>query len=362
MSAARIVVMFQNYRSLILDGKQFKSPELKLLCEQKLSALANENWEFMLFAFIAEWLNDSSTVHVRTSGTTGPPKKISVSKDRMLKSARLTIRQLQLQPGSAALLCLSCEHIAGKMMAVRAFAGGLNLLTVEPSSNPLKSIPTGQSIGFAAFVPMQVQEIMDNKKTAKKFEKIKSVLIGGSPISDALKSHMKKMRNTVYETFGMTETISHIALKKLSDGNEHFTALDGITVTADLRGCLVINAPDISGKPIVTNDIVALKDERNFTWLGRFDNVINSGGIKLIPELLEEKIKGVVTGRYFFKGMPDKKLGEKLILFIEGNEFRLNDLRHLKKELRRILGKYETPKDIIFLPEFKITSSGKIKR
>ncbi len=361
--------MFQNYRSLILNGEQFRPPELRLLCEQKLKTLTNENWEFRLFAFIAEWLGESSTVNVRTSGTTGKPKEIRIPKDKMIRSAQLTVKHLKIPARSSALLCLSCEHIAGKMMVVRAFAGGLNLITTEPASNPLKSADIGCRIDFAAFVPMQAQEMLRAKRSKMLFGQIRNALIGGAPVPYELRLQLRKMTNNVYETFGMTETISHVALKKLSNdrsqtaaGDNRFTTLRGITVTKDTRNCLVILAPQISKNPIITNDIVEIKDGRNFKWLGRFDNMVNSGSIKLIPELLEEKIRGVVARRYFFKGMPDKKLGEKLALFIEGNEFPAGDLRHLKKELSRMLGKYEIPKEIIFLPVFKTTASGKIIR
>jgi len=362
-------VIFKKYRSLTVNGKKFSTPELKLLCDKKSNSLNKENWEHKLYSFISEWLNESPTVEARTSGTTGAPKEISIRKDKMLQSARLTIRHLHLQSKDSAIHCLTCEHIAGKMMVVRAFAGELNLITVEPTSNPLQSIPIDKRIDFAAFVPLQVKEILSDKKTANQFTQIKNVLIGGAAIPFELNTNLKVLRNNIYETYGMTETISHIALKKLSTGNrqlitdnsDYFTTLEGITVKTDDRNCLVISAPHISDNPIITNDIIELKDEKNFKWLGRFYNVVNSGGVKLIPELLEEKIREVVQRRYFFKGLPDERLGEKLVLIIEGKEFSENELYQLKIRLSKNLAKYEIPKEIIFIPKFKIMDTGKIK-
>jgi len=282
----------------------------------------------------------------------------------MLKSAMMTIRSLRLKPNHSALLCLSCEHIAGKMMVVRAFAGKLNLITAEPSSNPLKDISETQRIDFAAFVPLQVNEMLSEKKTAARFERIKKIIIGGAPVSSELRMKLKNLKNSIYETYGMTETISHVALKRLSGSrqDEDFEALESVSFNLDERGCLVVTAPHLSDVPIITNDVVKLRTRRRFKWLGRFDNVINSGGVKLFPEILEEKVRHLIARRYFFAGRPDKRLGEKPVLVIEGKGFSENELVHLKSALGNCLGKYEVPKEIIFLPEFRTTANGKIIR
>lgn len=316
-----------------------------------------------LKSFIEEWKNSDSAITARTSGTTGTPKTIELEKNRMLQSALMTLRFLNLQPTDNALLCLSPEHIAGKMMTVRSIAGLLNLIPVEPSANPLKAFNNKQEIHLAAFVPLQVKEILKNKTTAKKFVQIKNVLIGGAPASPELRKQLSKLKNNIYETYGMTETISHVALKKISGKlTDYFETLPGISVKRDKRGCLVINAPALVAEPIITNDLVELKDKHHFKWLGRIDNVINSGGVKIIPELLEEKIKSLIHQRFYFAGTKDNHLGEKLVLAIEGNAYPERKLTALKQQLGKALGKYEVPREIMFLAKFQESSAGKIKR
>ncbi len=354
--------LFPQFQSLTLNGKKYHSGEIKALSEEKLNRLPEEHWETKLFGFLGEWFNDSPTIIARTSGTTGKPKAIKIEKDKMLQSAMMTIRYLQLLPNDAALLCLSCGHIAGKMMVVRAFAGGLSLVSCEPCSNPLMQIPESQKIDFAAFVPLQVKEILSSFKTSNQFKQIKNVLIGGAPISPELKNWLHRMPNAIYETYGMTETISHVALKKLSkESNEdYFTLLNGITVESNEQDCLVIHAPYLSPEPIITSDIAELKDNRHFKWLGRADNVVNSGGVKLIPEVLEEKIRHLTSRRFFFAGKQDEKLGERLLLVIEGDVYSEDELIELRKELSKALDKYELPKEILFVSRFRETPEGKI--
>jgi len=323
-------------------------------------------WEKQLDNFIHEWENNLPYVIAYTSGTTGNPKEIRIEKTKMMQSALMTLRYLGIQPNETALLCISSEYIAGKMMVVRSFAGLLNLLPVAPSSNPLAAISDEQVIGLAAYVPLQVQGILKNKKTATKFAKIKNVLIGGAPVSSELRKKLSKFKNNIYETYGMTETVSHIALRKLSDDRQqttdYFETLPGIIVKKDKRDCLVIYASALSDTPIITNDLVELSGNRKFKWLGRFDNVVNSGGVKLIPELLEEKIKQFVPRRFFLKGNSDKRLGNKLILVIEGSAFSEKALKTLKNKLSKVLGKYEMPKETLFQQKFEETASGKLKR
>lgn len=363
------MMIYKKYRTLAINGTSLSAPVLKSLCRQKIIALPKENWERDFYKFILEWLSGTNSVSTRTSGSTGTPREIRINKDKMLASALMTIDFLNIQKGTHALLCLPCEHIAGKMMVVRAFAGCLNLIPVEPSSNPLKAVPKNGKIDFAAFVPMQADEILSNKQTARQFAQIKNVLIGGAPLSGELKQKLSRFRNNIYETYGMTETVSHVALKKLSAGNpktasrnEYFTTLPGIMVAADYRNCLVIHAPFLSKKPIITNDLVELKDNSHFKWLGRFDNVVNSAGVKLIPELLEKKIRHLLSRRYFFTGLPHAKMGRQLTLVIEGKAFSGKKMNQLKSALSACLSKYEIPKKIIFLPAFKMTTTGKIQR
>ncbi len=361
---------FRNFRSLRLSGKTFPEKVLRAFAQKQSERAPAETWEKHFYRFIKEWLNENDFVETKTSGTTGVPKIIRLEKNKMLASAFLTLRYLQINENNNALLALSCEHIAGKMMVVRAFAGKLNLFTVSPTANPLLHFPENRQIDFAALVPLQVKDILSNSATVHRFEKIRKVIIGGAPVSAELVTILKKKRNDVFETFGMTETISHIALKKISgndDNNEDsqnpdFETLEGVFVETDKRGCLVIHAPFLSEKPIVTNDLVELQDENHFRWLGRLDNAVNSGGVKLIPELLEEKVRRLISQRFFFAGLPDEKLGEKLILVIESNQYPEEQLALLQNKLSDVLGKYELPKSVFFIPVFSETSSGKINR
>ena len=354
--------MFRNFRTLTINDKQFNAPELKTLCAYKLKILKPDNWEYKFYRFVSEWLNDSAYITAHTSGTTGVPKKIKIRKEAMLRSAQMTNRFLKLRKGDTALLALSCDYIAGKMMVARSFAGSLNLIPVEPSANPLKFVSTKQKIAFASFVPLQVKAILKNSSVGK-FTGIRNVLIGGAPLTPELRKKFSHYRNNIFETYGMTETISHIALKRLSaPASGWFKTLDAITVKKDKRDCLVLNVPFISKKSIITNDIVALQSSKHFKWLGRADNVINSGGVKLLPETLEEKIKPLMKRRFFLKGKKDSLLGEKSVLVIEGSAFSPPALSALQKKLHRHLHKYELPKEIVFIPKFRETASGKIIR
>lgn len=319
-----------------------------------------------LYTFINELEDSTPSITVHTSGTTGKPKKISIKKIAAQHSALLTLRYLYMQAADTALLCLSTDYIAGKMMVVRAATGLLQLLPVEPASNPLLAVPAHKEIALASFVPLQVSEILKNKKTAKIFTQIKNVLIGGAPVSQTLSSKLAKMENNVYETYGMTETVSHIALRKLSGNRgtqkKYFETLSGITVRKDKRGCLVIHAPAFTMQPIITNDLVELSGNKRFVWLGRIDNVVNSGGVKLIPEVLEEKIKPLIQQRFYFKGTDDIKLGSKLVLVIEGKVFSEWKIKKLNNRLKKVLNPYEMPKSILFHSKFRETKTGKIKR
>ncbi|TMU57670.1 AMP-binding protein [Flagellimonas algicola] len=324
--------------------------------------------------FLVEWGMDTPVVMVQTSGSTGTPKDISLTKEHMVNSALSTGSYFNLQPGDTALLCLPCSSIAGKMMLIRALVLGLELDYVEPSSTPLSGI--GKNYDFSAMVPLQVE------KSLTQFDQIKTLIIGGASVSLELREKLKTIPAQCYETYGMTETITHVAVKAIQNSKlkiensenpkveqsngrtiqqSNFSALPNITFSQDNRGCLVIDAPKISDKPVVTNDIVALHSETEFQWLGRFDSVINSGGVKLIPEQIEQKIAPLVAARFFVVGIPDETLGQKLVLVIEGEETDSSELLQQIKSLKD-LEKYEVPKDILYSSTFFETTSGKVDR
>ena len=307
-----------------------------------------EPFERHIGNFLLDWFDDKSYIELSTSGTTGTPKVIKIEKQAMLDSALATGDFFNLKPGDTMLHCLPTNYVAGKMMFVRSFILGLDMKFVEPNSDPLKNID--EEFDFCAMVPLQAKNSLKKLKAGK----IKKLIIGGVKVHKALELELVKLPMEIYETYGMTETITHIAAKKV--GEKAFTTLPNVTVSNDERQCLVITAKNISKNEIVTNDLVHLISDTEFIWAGRIDNVINSGGIKLMPEQIEDKLSTLIPRRYFIYGKLDEILGEKAVLYIEGESF------DLEESIFSILNKYEKPKEIIFIPKFKDTATGKIMR
>jgi O-succinylbenzoic acid--CoA ligase len=308
--------------------------------------------------FLLDWLDEKPTIEVKTSGSTGKPKSILLKKSHMVNSALATGNFFALQPGNSALLGLPSDFIAGKMMLVRAMVLGLELDYTEPSTSPLEYV--SNSYDFCAMVPLQLE------KSLGQLKRIKTLLVGGAPISKTLEKRIKLESSTVFETYGMTETITHVAVRKIHPAvpskveETFFQTLPGVTISSDSRDCLVINAPDICDNQIISNDLVRLVSETEFKWLGRYDTIINSGGVKLIPEQIENRLAQIITDRFFVSGVPDEKLGQKLVLLVEGEI----DVEALFKKITELpsLEKYEVPKAIYILPSFLETETGKIKR
>lgn len=305
--------------------------------------------------FLLDWLDDKDYVIVKTSGSTGYPKKIKIKKQAMVNSAIATGDFFNLRPGDKVLHCLPSNFIAGKMMIVRAIVLGLDLDMVEPAAFPL--IDYEKNYTFSAFTPMQL------KNFAKHLKAIKTVIVGGGQVSKTIIDLIKDKKPNVYETYGMTETVSHIAVKQLNNFSHaelvsasHFKILPNISISTDERNCLVIEAPMLSEEKIITNDIVKLYSETEFEWLGRYDNVVNSGGIKLFPEQIEAKLQDKIDREFFVTSKLDDTLGEKLILVIEGDKINIDN------SVFESLDKYEKPKEILFIKKFAQTASGKIHR
>ena len=305
-----------------------------------------EDFEKPVGDFLLDWFDGKSYIEMHTSGSTGIPKIIRVDKQAMVNSALATGDFFELHAGNKALHCLPVKYVAGKMMLVRAMILGLDLEFVAPSSHPLRNVDG--NFDFAAMVPLQAQNSLSD------LHRIKKLIVGGAKINSALENQLIKLPTQVYETYGMTETISHIAAKSV--GEKAFTVLPNVTISYDDQNCLVIHAPRISDDVIETNDVVELVNENQFIFLGRIDNVINSGGIKLLPEQIEEKLAGKIEPRYFISSTEDKELGEKIILVIEGDSFTVDT------SIFDGLDKYEKPKEILFVPKFKETGNGKIIR
>lgn len=300
--------------------------------------------------FLNRWRSDSEFIEAHTSGSTGVPKRIMLAKRDMLKSASNTVRFFGLGPDSLLLLPLSVSYIAGKMMVVRAIISGAELLVVKPSNNPLYGLSPDRKISLMAIVPSQIEAVIPYA------DRIENLIIGGAPMSPQQEQAVIEAGIEAYATYGMTETSSHVALRRLGEGCYH--ALDGVTFSCDSRGCLVINAPDYTFKSLKTNDMVELEDDRTFRWLGRYDNVINSGGIKLFPEKIETAICRLLGGRRFYiTSRKSEKWGEEAILVVEGEE-----IEGLAEKLISVLDSVQRPKDIVYQERFDMTSSGKIKR
>lgn len=318
--------------------------------------------------FLNDWFSKNNVIIVKTSGSTGVPKEIPLQKKYMMNSALATGSYFDLKENTTALLCLPIEYIAGKMMLIRALTLGWHLDIIEANSNPLKAI--SKEYDFGAMVPLQVENSID------KIHQIKKLIVGGGVVSNQLQKKLQSISTEVFATYGMTETVTHIAVKELNNftslreritkqsiSKAFYQTLPGVEIYKDQRNCLVINAPKVSNETIFTNDVVDLISDTQFEWLGRFDNVINSSGIKLHPEKIEEKLAKIINQRFFVAGISDEKLGEKLVLIVESvisTEMKkrlTNKIQNLKS-----LTKFEIPKEIYFLEEFIETETKKIQR
>lgn len=346
------------HASFKLNGQSFESERLQNLAHNFIKN--GEPYEEALGYFLLEWLNKDDFVEVKTSGSTGPPKTIKVKKIFMANSAMATGKFFKLPAETTALLCLPASYIAGKMMLVRALVLGWHLDTVLPKSNPLDQV--FKRYDFCAMTPFQ----LDN--SLSRLHLIKKLIVGGGALSFHIQDMVQGIGTKVYETYGMTETVSHIAAKRVNSKKGKklfapFKVFPNVTISQDERNCLVINAPKITENTIVTNDIVELLTYKKFIWKGRIDNVINSGGIKIHPEEVEKKLQKIILSRFFITSLPDVALGDRLVLFVEAafSEEALDDLKQRISDLETLI-KFEIPKKIYFVEKFEETHTGKINR
>lgn len=312
-----------------------------------------KNWQIPILNLIKSWYDNNNTLLISTSGTTsGKSVFFSVKKKFFINSVINTKKFFNIKKGQKSLLCLSTDFIAGKMVLIRAIVLKLKLYCVFPSSSPINNID--YFFDFVSMVPLQVFNSINY------LFRIKILLIGGGKISLELNNILKKISTNCYASYGLTETLGHIALKKINNNDNkinYFKSLPGIKLKCNKNKCLIIYAPSINKKKIYTNDIVKFYSHNEFEWLGRYDNLINSGGIKIIPEIIEEKISLYIKKPFFIAGIPDKLLGQRIVLFIEDNKkqnFSKNIFLNLKNIYR--------PKNIFFISVFSKTKSGKINR
>ena len=328
--------------------------------------------------FLSEWNNDSDTVLVHTSGSTGKPKPMMVEKKRMLNSARITCDFLGLKPGDSALLCMSLDYIAGKMVVVRSIERHLHLISVPPSGHPLKDVD--EEIIFAAMVPMQVYNTLQVPEERERLSRIRHLIIGGGAIDAALEQELQSLPGdiAIWSTYGMTETLSHIALRRINgdEASEWYQPFDSVHISQTEEGCLVIDAPQVCAETLVTNDIVEIEpyiynkvEKLRFRIKGRKDNVICSGGIKIQIEEVETLLKPHLEKPFMLAKKKDEKFGEIAVLLSEDE-----DIKKVEATVRRLLSdesekssdhkkyKYWIPKEFRYVEHLPLTETGKPKR
>ncbi|WP_434503561.1 AMP-binding protein [Prevotella sp.] len=309
--------------------------------------------------FLTEWNNESDMILVHTSGSTGNPKPMYVEKKRMLNSARITCDFLGLCPGDTAFLCMPLDYIAGKMLVVRSIERKLNLVSVTPSGHPLKDISLSfDKPSLAAMVPLQVYNSLNVAAEAETLRSFTHLIIGGGAIDDELAKALRSFPNHVWSTYGMTETLSHIALRRLNgdSASEWYTPFDSVDVSQNEDGCLVIDAPLVHDGKLVTNDIVELKDGK-FRILGRKDNVICSGGIKIQMEEVERALRPYMESNFMITKRSDKKFGEIVVLITEND-----NIAEVEAICKRVLPKYWCPHDYLHIESIPLTETGKPAR
>lgn len=328
--------------------------------------------------FLSEWNNDSDTVLVHTSGSTGKPKPMMVEKKRMLNSARITCDFLGLNPGDSALLCMSLDYIAGKMVVVRSIERHLHLISVSPSGHPLKDVD--EEITFAAMVSMQVYNTLQVPEERERLTHIRHLIIGGGAIDASLEKELQALPGNIaiWSTYGMTETLSHIALRRINgdEPSEWYQPFDSVHISQTEEGCLVIDAPQVCAETLVTNDIVEIEpyiynkvEKLRFRIKGRKDNVICSGGIKIQIEEVETLLKPHLEKPFMLAKKKDEKFGEIAVLLSEDE-----DIKKVEATVRRLLSdesekssdhkkyKYWIPKEFRYVEHLPLTETGKPKR
>lgn len=311
-----------------------------------------------LEAFFEEWHNDEPTVWVHTSGSTGTPKPLQVEKERMKASAHLTCRFLGLKEGDTALLCMHLQYIAGKMVVVRSLVAGLKLIPIAPCGHPLKNM--NEAPTFAAMIPMQVYNSLQVPEEKQLLKNIKHLIIGGGAIDSSLAKELKVFPNRVWSTYGMTETLSHIALRQLNgnEASDWYTPFENVRIRLSKEGTLIIHATKVCAEELVTNDIAEINHEGKFRILGRKDNTINSGGVKIQIEQVEALLKEHLSIPFQITAAPNKKFGEIVVLLYN----KVADEAVIRTVCEEKLPPYWVPKKYIPIDELPLTGTGKPDR
>lgn len=333
--------------------------------DDKVKQYADVYRQVLLFS--RAWLGGEQTFYLQTSGSTGVPKPVSISRKQMLASIRGTAIALQLQRGHSSLVCLHPDYIAGMMMLARGWEIGMNMYFVAPCSRPLRYFTPETGFDFLAMVPMQLQQSLENQPDRSVLDRCGKVIVGGAAVSAALERATQQTPAAVYATFGMTETVSHVALRRINGKHPEtdYELLPDIEARTDERGCLMLCGEVTQNRWITANDIVTFTTPRRFRFEGRADFVINSGGVKIFPEQLEQKIAKLgltflEKKRFVVSSLPDMRLGERAVLAIESD--RMPEPQHILRVLKNNLERYHAPQGIFFVPQFPETATGKIDR
>lgn len=351
--------------SFELNGLEVSLPE-----SQQAHITSARGFEYHTLTFLNAWLAGEQEFTLQTSGSTGTPKSIAHTRQQMIASAQATLTYLQLPADTVAVTCIPTQFIGGRMMLVRAWLGGLPLRAITPQADALHVALQSGRVGFIALVPQQLEHFLSHHaEELPLLRDTQAIILGGGPVSIPLEEQIIAIPCPVFHTYGMTETVSHIALKRLNGARRqrYFEALPGVTLATDAENRLRIKAPVTLGEWLQTNDVVLLHGESQFEWLGRADMVINTGGIKVNPETLEEKIiswwkTNERSERFFILGMPHDTLGEQLVLVIEGAPWSKAKQLETLAALKLHLPQYQNPKSLRFVSKFVETDSGKIKR
>lgn len=322
--------------------------------------------------FCQRWLAGQQEFVVQTSGSTGAPKPIALGRQQMAASAQATAAALGLAAGDAVLVCLATRYIAGRMMLARGLVLDMPMTLVPPAANPLDTLPTTRRFAFTAVAPLQLQTLLADARpqTRVLLGGMKAILVGGGPVSPALVAATATESAPVFHTYGMTETATHIALRRLNgpEASDAFTPLPGVHLRLDKRGCLAIAGPMTAGLWVQTNDLVDLQPDGAFRWLGRWDNVINTGGVKVQVEQVERSVAALhlpelAGARFFIAGLPDERLGQMVTLVVERSaEYDEERVQQLLSALRAALDRFAAPRRVITVPRFAETPTGKIDR
>lgn len=356
------MIKLYEHSTILLNGRRVIIQDI--LSEKEYP---QSSFEQDVLNFCQEWLTNQDIFYFKTSGSTGKPNEIAVKRSQILASINMTAQALQLTKDFNALLCIPVANTGGKMMIARALQLQMKLECVEPTGNPL--ITTTKTPDFMAVVPLQLEQIINDNITKNLVDKIKKIIVGGARVDNELQQEVQAVKSQVYATYGMTETVSHIGLQLLNtvDRQDHFYILPGIKIEKDERDCLRIKGPVTDNVWIQTNDRVRLLNNHEFKWLGRTDLVINSGGYKIQPEVIERKLKTIfnnrgITNRFFVYGIPHKKLGEECSLFIEGQPPDSIIITAIQEEIKKKFPAYKRPRSIRFIENFTSTVSGKLDR